>query len=51
MKQRLYELVINYDRIESLKDLGKKPAVSEVEPWFGFSRMDSLSNEVLNKIK
>lgn len=35
----------------SLKDLGKKPAVSEVEPWFGFSRMDSLCNEVLNKIK
>src|SRR5690554_2540796 len=27
----------------SLKDLGKK--------WFGFSRMDSLCNEVLNKIK
>ena len=27
----------------SLKDLGKK--------WFAFSRMDSLSNAVLNKIK
>lgn len=35
----------------SLKDLGKKPAVSEVEPWFGFSRMDSLCKDVLGKIK
>jgi hypothetical protein len=33
----------------SLKDLGKKPVVSEAEPWFAFSRMDSLVNEVLRK--
>lgn len=35
----------------SLKDLGKEPVMNEVEPWFAFSRMDSLSNAVLNKIK
>lgn len=34
----------------SLKDLGKKPVVSEVEPWFAFSKMDSMVNEVLNKL-
>jgi hypothetical protein len=35
----------------SLKDLGKKPVVSEVEPWFAFSKMDSLTNDVLAKLK
>ena len=35
----------------SLKDLGKKPVVSEVEPWFAFSRMDSLVNQVLDQLK
>jgi len=35
----------------SLKDLERKTLVSDVEPWFAFSRMDSLSNAVLNKIK
>lgn len=34
----------------SLKDLGKKHVVSEVEPWFAFSKMDSMVNEVLNKL-
>ena len=35
----------------SLKDLGKKPVVSEAEPWFAFSRMDSLTEVVLNQLK
>lgn len=34
----------------SLKDLGKKRVVSPAVPWFAFSRMDSLVNEVLNKL-
>lgn len=34
----------------SLKDLGKKHVVSEVEPWFAFSRMDSLSASLLNQL-
>lgn len=34
----------------SLKDLGKKPVVSKVEPWFAFSKMDGMINEVLNKL-
>ncbi|SMD46370.1 ORF6N domain-containing protein [Aquiflexum balticum DSM 16537] len=32
----------------SLKDLGKKPVVSEVDPWFAFSRMDSMTALLLN---
>jgi hypothetical protein len=35
----------------SLKDLGKKLVVSEVEPWFAFSKMDSLTYDVLAKLK
>lgn len=35
----------------SLKDLGKRPVVSKVEPWFAFSRMDSFVNDVLIKLK
>lgn len=36
----------------SLKDLGKKPVVSEVEPWFAFSKMETQSVEsILNEIK
>lgn len=35
----------------SLKDLGKKPVVSEAEPWFAFSKMDSLTADVLAKLK
>jgi hypothetical protein len=31
----------------SLKDLGKKHVVSEAEPWFAFSRMDSLIGQVM----
>jgi len=34
-----------------LKDLGKKPVVSEVEPWFAFSRMDSMTTLLLNQLK
>ena len=39
----------------SLKDLGKKPVVSEVEPWFAFSKMDknsvnTISNSILELI-
>lgn len=34
----------------SLKDLGKKPVVSEAEPWFAFSRMDDFATEILNRI-
>lgn len=33
-----------------MKDLGKKPVVSEVEPWFAFSRMDFWVGEVLLKL-
>jgi len=40
-----------YHLIASLKDLGKKPVVSEVEPRFAFSRMDSLINQVLDQLK
>lgn len=35
----------------SLKDLGKKPVVSEVESWFAFSRMDSMTALLLNQLK
>ena len=35
----------------SLKDLGKKPVVSKVEPWFAFSRMDGMTEDVLVKLK
>ena len=35
----------------SLKDLGKKPVESEVEPWFAFSQMNSLTPQLLSKIK
>lgn len=35
----------------SLKDLGKKPVVSEVEPWFGFSKMDMEVLGVLKQLK
>jgi hypothetical protein len=36
----------------SLKDLGKKPVVSKVEPWFAFSKMDKSSVEtILKEIK
>lgn len=35
----------------SLKDLGKKPVVSEVEPWFAFSKMDANVLEMLNLLK
>jgi hypothetical protein len=31
----------------SLKDLGKKPVVSEVEPWFAFSKMDVQAMEMI----
>ena len=33
----------------SLKDLGRKPVVSEVEPWFAFSKMDEFSVESILK--
>ena len=35
----------------SLKDLGKKPAVSEVEPWFAFSKMDKSSVRIIDNVK
>lgn len=35
----------------SLKDLGKKPVVSKVDPWFAFSRMDSMTVLLLNQLK
>lgn len=35
----------------SLKNLGKKPVVSEVESWFAFSRMDSMTALLLNQLK
>lgn len=34
----------------SLKDLGKKPMVSNVDSWFAFSQMDSLCTSVLQKL-
>lgn len=34
----------------SLKDLGKKPVVSEVEPWFAFSKLDKSSVSIVNQI-
>jgi hypothetical protein len=34
----------------SLKDLGKRPVVSEVEPWFAFSKMSDLLPELLAKL-
>lgn len=35
----------------SLKDLGRKPVVSRVEPWFAFSKMDKNSVEnIMNEI-
>lgn len=35
----------------SLKDLGKKPVVSEAEPWFAFSKMEKESvKSILNAI-
>ena len=35
----------------SLKDLGKKPVESEVEPWFAFSQMNSLTQKLIKKLK
>lgn len=35
----------------SLKDLGRKHVVSEVEPWFAFSRMDSMTVLLLGQLK
>ncbi len=35
----------------SLKDLGKKPVVNEVEPWFGFSKMDVEIFSILKQLK
>jgi hypothetical protein len=34
----------------SLKDLGKKLVVSEVEPWFAFSKLDVEITNILDKI-
>lgn len=34
----------------SLKDPGKRPVVSEVEPWFAFSKMSDLLPELLAKL-
>jgi len=34
----------------SLKDLGKKPVVSAVEPWFAFSRMDGLTEMIVTNL-
>ena len=33
----------------SLKDLGKKPVVSEAEPWFAFTKMEKESVENILK--
>lgn len=36
----------------SLKDLGRRPVVSEVEPWFAFSRMEeSMTNLILEQLR
>jgi hypothetical protein len=35
----------------SLKDLGKKPVESEVEPWFAFSKMVLDASEIMNKLE
>lgn len=36
----------------SLKDLGKRPVVSEVEPWFAFSKLDgNILEMMLEQIK
>ena len=35
----------------SLKDLGKKPVVSEVEPWFAFSKMEGMMGMILGNLK
>lgn len=35
----------------SLKDLGKRPVVSEVEPWFAFSKLEKTSvQNIMNSI-
>lgn len=34
----------------SLKDLGKKPVVSEVEPWFAFSKINLNPKDIINKL-
>ena len=34
-----------------LKNLGKKPVVSEGESWFAFSRVDSMTALLLNQLK
>ncbi len=40
-----------YHIAASFKDLGKKPVVNEVEPWFAFSQMNSLTPQLLSKLK
>lgn len=35
----------------SLKDLGKKPVVSSVEPWFAFSKIENDAVGIVNLIK
>lgn len=35
----------------SLKDLGKKPVVSVVEPWFAFSKMKMNAEDIIFKLK
>ena len=32
----------------SLKDLGKKPVVSEIEPWFAFSKLAKSSVKIID---
>jgi hypothetical protein len=34
----------------SLKDLGKKPVVSSVEPWFAFSKMDGMAEIIISNL-
>jgi len=34
----------------SLKDLGKRPVVSKVEPWFAFSKINLNANELISKL-
>jgi hypothetical protein len=34
----------------SLKDLGKRPVVSAVEPWFAFSKMDGMAEIIISNL-
>jgi hypothetical protein len=48
---RSMQVMLDRDLAELyLKDLGKKPVVSDVESWFAFSRMDSMTALLVNQL-